>query len=359
MAATLEAMVTVLGAAAVAPPLLYLLTLTFFDKRPEPAYAVVGTFLLGALSTSALHVVSPAAGVLGGYVLEALQFLLGDDVSWLQSDRSVATLLQSVIDIAIPEETLKVLILLLFSRRFLAYDHPMEGVVYGAAVGLGLAAYENLLLAVHLTDAWREHAVIRSILTVPTHGALGVIAGVYVARAKFGKVMRYGHGTSRRWRSYAGALFVPILLHTLYNYPLLLVRSMFGIHAPFAPLLQTAGFVVGTVAVLLAARLVYRIVLAQGGSTGRYGKGSLYGYRAWRLDVLGAFASLLGSLMVLIEVRAAWRGDPFVWDRHIGVFVGAILVAIAAFFHRRAVSPERRLEATAQTRDAAKMPHLT
>lgn len=350
MAAALEAIVTVLGAAAVAPPLLYLLTLTFFDKRPEPAHAVVGTFLLGALSTSALHVVSPAAGVLGDYALEALQFLLGDDVSWLQPDRSVATLLQSVIDIAIPEEALKVLILLFFSRRFLAYDHPMEGVIYGAAVGLGLAAYENLLLAVYLTDAWREHAVIRSILTVPTHGALGVIAGVYVARAKFGNVMGSSHGTSYRWRSYAAALLVPVALHALYNYPLLLVRNTFGIHAPYAPLLQTMGFVIGTVAVLAAARLVYRIVLAQGGSTGRYGHGSLFGYRAWRLDLLGAFASLLGSLMVMVEVRAAWRGEPFVWDRHIAVCVGAVLVAVAAFLHHSAASPERRLQAAQQAR---------
>ncbi len=350
MGAAAEAMVTVLGAAAVAPPFLYLLTLTFFDKRPEPAYAVVGTFLLGALSTSALHFISPAASVLGDYALDALQFLFGEDVVWLEPDRSVATLLQAVIDIAIPEEALKVLILLLFSRRFLAYDHPMEGVIYGAAVGLGLAAYENLLLAVHLTDAWREHAIIRSVLTVPTHGALGVIAGVYVARAKFGNVMGSSHGTAYRWRSYAAALFVPVLLHALYNYPLLLVRNTFGLHAPFAPLLQTAGFVIGTIAVLAAARLVYRIVLAQGGSTGRYGHGSLFGYRAWRLDLLGAFASLLGTVMVLVEVRAAWRGDPIVLDRHIAVFIGAILVAAAAFFHHRAASPERRLQAVEQLR---------
>ena len=104
MGAAAEATVTVLGAAAVAPPFLYLLTLTFFDKRPEPAYAVVGTFLLGALSTSALHFISPAASVLGDYALDALQLLFGEEVVWLEPDRSVATLLQAVIDIAIPEE---------------------------------------------------------------------------------------------------------------------------------------------------------------------------------------------------------------------------------------------------------------
>ena len=183
---------------------------------------------------------------------------------------------------------------------------------------------------------------------MPTHGALGVVAGVYVARAEFGNVMGASHGRSYRWRSYAAAFFIPVVLHALYNFPLLLVRNTVGIHGPFAPMLQTIGFVIGTVAVLVAARLVYRIVIAQGPSLGRYEAGSLFGYRAWRLDLIGAFASLLGSLMLLVEVRAAWRGDPIVWDRHVAILLGSALVTAAVLFHHRAASSARRMHAARQ-----------
>src|SRR6266446_6711423 len=55
--------------------------------------------------------------------------------------------------------------------------------LHGAAAGLGFAAYENLAYLVQHPEIWRSLAVLRSVLTVPFHGALGIIAGAYLASA--------------------------------------------------------------------------------------------------------------------------------------------------------------------------------
>ena len=60
----------------------------------------------------------------------------------------------------------------------------MDTVVYGAAAGLGFAAYENLAYLVQHAEMWRSLAALRSVLTVPFHGALGIIAGAYLAIAR-------------------------------------------------------------------------------------------------------------------------------------------------------------------------------
>ena len=80
----------------------------------------------------------------------------------------------------------------------------MDTVVYGAAAGLGFAAYENLAYLVQHADMWRSLAALRSVLTVPFHGALGIIAGAYLAIARAGTALG-AHRHHRDWsRSQAG-----------------------------------------------------------------------------------------------------------------------------------------------------------
>ena len=74
----------------------------------------------------------------------------------------------------------------------------MDAVVYGAAAGLGFAAYENLAYLQH-ADIWRSLAVLRSVLTVPFHRALGIIAGAYIAIARSGTTLG-AHRHTRDWR---------------------------------------------------------------------------------------------------------------------------------------------------------------
>jgi RsiW-degrading membrane proteinase PrsW (M82 family) len=124
----LTALPSVLGAATVAPTLLVIWTIASMDNRDEPSKVVLAAFLLGAVcafSLSYLH----------------LPFRrISDFTNWL----IIQTYLHATFEVAAPKEAAKLFVLVFLCSRFIAYDHPMEGVVYGAAVGLGFSAYENL-----------------------------------------------------------------------------------------------------------------------------------------------------------------------------------------------------------------------
>lgn len=86
----------------------------------------------------------------------------------------------------------------------------MDGIVYGATASLGFATLENVL---YVSDGGLHVAILRAFLAVPGHAFLGAIMGYYVSRAKF-------TGGDRR-PLLVRALAIPILLHGLYDTPLL------------------------------------------------------------------------------------------------------------------------------------------
>jgi protease PrsW len=195
-------------AASIAPALLLLWLAVAADSRPEPARVVWICVALGALSTL------PAA---------LIEWWLLGHIPIIQDSR-VAGFGDALL-IASSEEMLKISIIAVVAQRARDFDEPMDGVVYGTAVGLGFAAVENLLY-VASNGHWAAVAVARGILSVPFHGALGAIAGAYIARARFGGAL--GGHISDRWhrqRLLLSAWLVPIALHTLYDGPLLLLRT--------------------------------------------------------------------------------------------------------------------------------------
>ena len=136
--------------------------------------------------------------------------------------------LHSVLGVAAPEEIVKVLVIVAVSYvRRRTYADPMDTVVYGAAAGLGFAAYENLAYLVQHPEIWRALAALRSVLTVPFHGALGIIAGAYLAIARAGTALG-AHRHHRDWArisSYFLVLAGPIALHAAFDFPLLLLAK--------------------------------------------------------------------------------------------------------------------------------------
>ena len=163
------ALPSVLGTAAVAPSLLLLWTVASMDNRREPTKVVLAAFLFGAggaLALSFLHIPIPGLSVLANWPI-------------------IQTYLHATFEVAAPEEAVKLFVLVFVCSRYIAYEHPMEGVVYGAAVGLGFAAYENLFYLTSNIEYWMTIAVVRGLFTVPVHGALAVIIGMYVAKARF------------------------------------------------------------------------------------------------------------------------------------------------------------------------------
>src|SRR6202012_5627626 len=130
-------------------------------------------------------------------------------------------------------------------------------VVYGAAAGLGFAAYENLAYLVQHADIWQSLAALRSVLTVPFHGALGVIAGAYLAIARSGTALgahRY-HRDWARGSSRALVLLAPVALHAGFDFPLLMLQKNLDIEPSTRFMLGTASVLIGFSSIGFAVRL--------------------------------------------------------------------------------------------------------
>jgi RsiW-degrading membrane proteinase PrsW (M82 family) len=249
-----ELMPAAIVAAAVAPSFLLLWLVVIADARPEPPRIVFRAVLLGALS---------------GIVAGALEVWLQSHLPiahnpWLAADES------ALLIAAMPEEAVKVSVIAFIASRSREFDEPMDGIVYGTAVGLGFAALENLLYLISSGGGWQFVAAMRGVLSVPFHGALGAIAGAYVARARFGAML--GAHKDDRWRRLRLLLLawlVPVILHAAFD------ASLFSLgNAPedvgdstggaFSILLMLAvAPVVGFGTIIYAVRLARRMARRQ------------------------------------------------------------------------------------------------
>src|SRR3954453_15532206 len=242
----LASLPSVVGAAAVAPALLILWLVIAAGERPGSPAKVWIAFFLGAASILALGPVrAPFALIFGT-----------PENPWL------AQALRSVFAIAAPEEIVKIVVIVAVSARRRPFADPMDTVIYGAAAGLGFAAYENLAYLVQHAEIWRSLAALRSVLTVPFHGALGIIAGAYLAIARSGGTALGANRHHRDWArisSWAMVLLGPIALHAAFDFPLLMLQQNPNLDPTVGLLLGTPSIVVGFSSIGFAVRLVRKV----------------------------------------------------------------------------------------------------
>jgi RsiW-degrading membrane proteinase PrsW (M82 family) len=321
----LESLPTVIGTAAVAPALLILWLVIAAGERPGPPAKVWTAFLLGAASVSLLGVVrAPFASMAAA-----------SENPW------VAQALHSVFGVALPEETVKILVIVAISARRRPFEDPMDPVVYGAAAGLGFAAYENLAYLVQHAEIWRSLAALRSVLTVPFHGALGIIAGAYLAIARSGTAL----GANRHHRDWARIssrilmLFAPLALHAGFDFPLLTLQRNPDIDPSTRLMLGTASVLIGFSAIAFAVRLVRRVGHHNAPRTEIARERLSQLRRMWALLVLGGGAGFAGLAFVLTSIHH-WLVNP---DRNmalvlvpiglVSILIGsALLVATTAIY---------------------------
>ena len=112
------------------------------------------------------------------------------------------------------EEYFKFRVLIKYNVQKEHLKEPMDGIVYGVAVSLGFALIENVF---YVIDGGVRTAVLRALTSVPAHASFGAIMGFFVGQAKFNK--------GRGYSAYLG-LFIAIMLHGLYNLPILYQSSI-------------------------------------------------------------------------------------------------------------------------------------
>jgi len=315
----LESLPTVIGTAAIAPALLILWLVIAAGERPGPPARVWTAFLLGAASISLL-----------GVVRKPLTSLFAvPDHPW------IAQVMHSLFGVAAPEEIVKILVIVAVSTRRRPGADPMDTVVYGAAAGLGFAAYENLAYLVQHQEIWRSLAALRSVLTVPFHGALGIIAGAYLAIARSGTALG-AHRRHRDWARISSRLLIllaPLALHAAFDLPLLALQQNPDMASSTRLVLGTTSLLIGFSSIGFAVRLVRRVGRHHAPRTEIARERLSQLRRMWALLVLGGGAGFAGLAFMLTSIHH-WFVNP---DRNpalilvpiglVSILIGAALLA--------------------------------
>jgi RsiW-degrading membrane proteinase PrsW (M82 family) len=341
----LESVPTVIGTAAVAPALLILWLVVAADERPGPAAKVWTAFLLGAASVLLLGIVrAPFASI-----------SIAPATPW------AAQALHSVFGVALPEETVKILVIVAVTARRRPFADPMDTVVYGAAAGLGFAAYENLAYLTQHAEMWQSLAALRSVLTVPFHASLGVIAGAYLAMARSGTALG-AHRHHRDWARNSSRIMTllgPLALHAGFDFPLLTLQQNPDIDPTARLVLGTVSVLIGFSGIAFAARLVHRVGRHHAPRTD-IARGRLSQLRRmWALLVVGGGAGFAGLAFVLTSIHH-WLVNP---DRNmalvlvpiglVSILIGSALLVITTAIY---ILGRNRMRTTAQGFSSASGP---
>ena len=133
-----------------------------------------------------------------------------------------ARLFEAFVLCGLIEELAKGIMLIAAVYHWREFDEPLDGLVYGVAIALGFATFENYLyLSSHgVAIAWK-----RALFAVPAHALFGGSMGYYAGRVKFmAKGLRL---TRDLFRDRVLCLALPVLFHGAYNYALLHGLSWF------------------------------------------------------------------------------------------------------------------------------------
>ena len=191
--------------AAVLPSIILLWYFHRQDRYPEPLGVMMMTFVLGVLAVIPILLVAIPLD------------LLGQRFDGLQDSPLGLAAFSAFVLAAIPEESFKYLVLTRYSARRSAFDEPMDGLVYGVCASLGFATLENIMYVGFSGDL--TVAAMRSVTSVPCHAFLGAIMGYYVGMGKFSS-------NSRPWLR--KAWLIPVVLHGLYDLPLMWVENAYS-----------------------------------------------------------------------------------------------------------------------------------
>ena len=202
------------------PPILLGLAIWKSDKFPEPGKFLVASFLLGVSISFPLHLfvmiaedhIAPLLG------LDLNAITAWNEGAW-KDDNAVYPAAErtfmSFFRAAFLEEGIKFAILLFFCVRLSALNEPMDAIVYGAAIGLGYAAIENLgyLNSGDLETAWTFSIVKVRYIPLIMHLGFGVLMGWLLSLNLFEERSQF-----KRRIMLILALAVPVTLHGSYNY---------------------------------------------------------------------------------------------------------------------------------------------
>ena len=207
-----------LGVLAVAPVLIYLFYMYIRDKyEKEPWRLLIVGVVVGLVITFPIMQTQ-------GFVVRFMPITgqLGEAVF---TSFAVAALVEEGFKFA-------VLYFLVWHNKNL--NEKIDGIVYAVFISLGFAGAENVLYVFNPQLGGLSTALMRAVISVPSHGFFGILMGYYFAIAKFEPHKKSQHLFM--------AFFAPWVAHGLYNTILLSGYTYYSlIFIPFLVILWRGG----------------------------------------------------------------------------------------------------------------------
>jgi len=150
----------------------------------------------------------------GGFLSVILTLIIARFISPIGAGFSSAfgkSFFDAFLQASFPEELSKFIFLYWIVWKHKEFDQHFDGIIYAVFVSMGFALIENLM---YVYKGGMSAALVRAVLAVPGHGFFGVAMGYYFSLAKF-------HTGPKKNEFMAKCLFVPIILHGLYDFALM------------------------------------------------------------------------------------------------------------------------------------------
>ena len=218
--------------ATVIPPILIGIGIWKSDKFPEPGKFLVTAFLLGVsifLPLDFLIIIAEKhLGPLLGLNLD--EYNLYREGKQEEGFTWAAHAYMHFFRAAFLEEGLKFALLIFICVKLEALDEPIDAIVYGASIGLGYAAMENLFY-LYAPDAWSLETVTMRYYPLVMHLGFGVVMGWLLSLNLFDEESRF-----KRKFMLILSLAIPVIFHGVYNmylavhtFPILTIFLVIGI----------------------------------------------------------------------------------------------------------------------------------
>jgi len=186
--------------AALLPAFVMMAYVFWYDRvHPEPIAMLFKGFICGIVSVGLLCL---------------LRYYFPDYFEWADNGSNVLDKIKDAFfSAAIPEETVKLVMLWILVSKNQFFDDRYDGIVYAVCVGMGFAALENVdYVYFYAGSSWGSVAAARAVLAVPGHYIMAVIMGYFYSVAKF----KQERGWRRLWQL-SLIWIVPVLTHGAYD----------------------------------------------------------------------------------------------------------------------------------------------
>ena len=200
------------------PPVILGLLIWKSDRFQEPGKFLFASFLLGVAIIFPLdffiivteHILAPLLHL-------DIELYRDLDPKTGAVYPSAEAAFQNFFRAAFLEEGLKFALLIFFCVRLADLNEPMDAIVYGAAIGLGYAAIENVgylyIEGCYEAPPWSMQGVKCRYYPLVMHMGFGVVMGLFLSQNLFEERSLF-----KRRLMLILSLMIPVVFHGVYNY---------------------------------------------------------------------------------------------------------------------------------------------